>query len=98
MSKSRAYNESLDEVLRNPTDAAAYLNVALEEEDQEGFLLALRNVANAHNVSEVARLAGINRVTMYKILSEDGNPTVRTLDAVLHAMGLKLVIAPDDRA
>jgi len=44
------YQEDLIEALKDPREAAAYLNAAMEEGDRELFLLALRNVAEAHGV------------------------------------------------
>ena len=51
MSKSKAYHAELIEGLRDPIEAEEYLNAALEEEDPELFLVALRNVAEAQGVS-----------------------------------------------
>ena len=97
MAKSRAYNETLKEVLRDPKDAAEYLNVALEEQDPATFLLALRNVADIHGgVSKVASDARLNRESMYRMLSEKGNPRIDSLNAVLHALGLRLAIVSDE--
>lgn len=47
MTKSKSYQAELIESLRDPREAAEYLNAALEEVDPELFLLALRNVAEA---------------------------------------------------
>lgn len=44
---TKSYQESLLERLRDPNKAMAYLNAALEEEDEQFFLFALRNVADA---------------------------------------------------
>lgn len=44
----RDYDESLMEALKQPSEAAEYLNVALEEGDKSLFLTALGNVARAH--------------------------------------------------
>ena len=41
------YHELLIEDLRDPVEAAAYLNASLQEGDEELFLMALRNVAEA---------------------------------------------------
>ena len=46
--KTESYREGLLESLRNPEDAAHYLNACLEDEDARVFLLALRDVADAH--------------------------------------------------
>jgi DNA-binding phage protein len=47
MKKSKAYQAELIESLRDPREAEAYFNAALEEDDPELFLVALRNVAEA---------------------------------------------------
>jgi probable addiction module antidote protein len=98
MAKSRSYDETLNEVLDDPAEAAAYLNVALEEGDPAVFLLALKDVANVHGgVAKVAHAANLNRESMYRMLSEHGNPTVNSLNALLHTLGLKLALEPDSK-
>jgi probable addiction module antidote protein len=90
--KTRPYREVLLANLTNPTEAEGYLNAVLEEYP-EGFLKALRNVAQARQMSKVAQDAGIQRESLYRALSDDGNPTLETLTAVLSAVGLKISIA-----
>jgi DNA-binding phage protein len=51
---TRPYSETLKEALRDPSDAAAYLEAALQEENAEGFFLALRTVAEVHGIAQVA--------------------------------------------
>jgi DNA-binding phage protein len=46
--KITTYQEDLIEALKDPREAAAYLNAAMEEDDRALFLLALRNVAEAY--------------------------------------------------
>ena len=58
---STSYAESLRQQLADPEEAAAYLNASLEDGSQDVFLLALRDVAEARGVSEVARKARLNR-------------------------------------
>jgi len=70
----------------------AYLNAAIEDGNQEVFLLALRDVAEARGISEVARIAHLNRENVYRILSAKGNPQLSSLRALLHSLGLKLTI------
>ena len=73
--RTKKYEESLKESLKNPEEAAAYLNAHLDEDDsEEMFLLALRDVAKAHGFSEVAEQADLGRESLYKALSKDGNP------------------------
>lgn len=96
MTKRKAsgdYRQYLIESLEDPEERAAYINAALEEDDDpEALLMALRHVAETQNVSNLARRAGINRVTLYRILSAGGNPRLATLAALLEAMGLKLKV------
>jgi len=66
MAKSRAYEETLKELLVDPREAAEYLNAALEEGDPAAFLPALKDVANVHgSVGKLAELASLNRESMY---------------------------------
>ena len=94
MSKSKAYHAELIETLRDPVEAEEYLNAALEEDDPELFLVALRNVAEAQG--GVAQLSAektkLNRESLYKMLSERGNPELKSLDALLHALGFRLAV------
>jgi probable addiction module antidote protein len=96
MAKTRSYNETLKEVLENPEEAAEYLNGALEEDDSAAFLLALKDVAEVHGgLAKVADVAELNRENLYRMLSENGNPRISSLNAVLHAFGLRLSVAPE---
>lgn len=89
---SVAYEEVLLEDLKDPAEAAAYLQAALEDEDPAVFLLALRQVVQAQGVTNVARKAHVGRESLYKTLSENGNPELRTINSLLHAMGLRLSV------
>jgi probable addiction module antidote protein len=93
MTKSRSYQAELIGSLRDPREAAEYLNAALEEDDPELFLLALRNVAEAQGgMAQLAEKAKLNRESLYKMLSERGNPELRSLEVLLHALGLRLAV------
>jgi probable addiction module antidote protein len=82
--------------------AVAYLKAALESlddpEDRAAGLLALRTVAEAYGgLGAIAAEAGISRESLYRALSPKGNPTLKTLLAVLKAVGLKLSVEVDRR-
>ena len=69
------------------------MNAALEEDDPELFLLALRNVAEAQGgIAQLADKAKLNRESLYRMLSDRGNPELRSLDALLHALGFRLAV------
>jgi len=95
---SRPHAEAVIEMLKaDPDFANEYLAVALEEFDQPGgqqvLLTALRNIAEAQGMSTIAQRAGIPRESLYRALGPRGNPTVKTLLAVLGASGLQLSVA-----
>ena len=100
MGKSRPYQEYLTEALADPVEAAGYLNAAIENGDKELFLLALRNVAEARlgGMSKLAEATGLNRESLYRMLSDKGNPELNSLDKLLHALGLKIAIEVDEDA
>ncbi len=89
---TKSYRDSLLENLQDPAGAAAYLDAALEDEDSRVFLLALRDVAEARGISRVAAEADLNRESLYRMLSEEGNPRLSSLEALLHAFGLRLAV------
>jgi probable addiction module antidote protein len=83
--------------------AVEYLKAAMESldnpDDRAAGLLALRTVAEAYGgLGAIAAEAGISRESLYRALSPKGNPTLRTLLAVLKAVGLKLSVQADRRA
>jgi probable addiction module antidote protein len=81
------------ELRRDPEFAAGYLKAALEEDDDPRVLLiALRRLAQARGVAKVAKAAGIERESLYRALSVNGNPRLSTLVAVTKAIGLKLTV------
>jgi probable addiction module antidote protein len=91
----RPHDDTVVELLREDPDFAnEYLAAAMNEVDQDGgrqaLLAALRHVAEAQGMASVAERAGIPRETLYRALSPNGNPTVKTLLAALDAAGLKL--------
>jgi probable addiction module antidote protein len=94
MARTRDYREHLDEVLEDRAEAVAYLNAALAEDDPEVFLLALRDVARTREggLSALAEAAQLNREHLYRMLSENGNPELRSLEALLDALGFRLSV------
>src|SRR5215469_6209915 len=78
---------------KEPDFAAEYLKAALEDEDEPRVLLiALRHLAQAQGIAKVAKAAGIERESLYRALSEHGNPRLSTLVAVTKAIGLRLTV------
>ena len=92
--RTKDYHSWLLVQLTDPSAAANYLNAAMQD-SPELFLKALRNVAEAQSMSKVAEGAGVNRESLYRALSKNGNPTLCTLNSVLSVMGLRIAIEPE---
>ncbi len=87
----------------NPDLGVEYLKVALESlnepDGRGGSLLMLRALAEAYGgLGAVAAKAGISRESLYRSLSPKGNPTLKTLIAVLSTMGLRLSVTPQKKS
>ncbi len=93
--RSVGYQSYLIESLKDPAEAAAYVEAALELDDPAALLVALRQVAKAHGMADVARRADVGEKSLFRALSENGNPTVATLHKVLHAVGLRLSVTAE---
>lgn len=92
--RDASYDDYLGEALKDPAEAAAYIEAVVALDDPAALLVALRHVAKAHGMAEVARRAEMGDKTLFRALSEEGNPTLTTLHKVLHAVGLRLSVVP----
>jgi len=94
---SRPHDDAVVAMLKaDPAFADDYLSAALDEAGEPGgqaaLLAALRHIAEAQGMAAVAERAGIPRESLYRALSPRGNPTIKTLLAVLGASGLHLAV------
>jgi probable addiction module antidote protein len=88
------YKESLLEDLKDPRYAAGYLTAALEE-GEDVFLLAVRDVAQAHGgMTALAQATKLNRENLYDMLSTDGNPRLSSIAAILSKLGFEIKFTP----
>ena len=92
MTKSKLKTTRYDsaEYLRGEKDIAAYLDAALEDGDPAVIRHALNVIARARGMTEIARDSGIARESLYRALSENGNPEFATVLKVVRALGLRL--------
>jgi probable addiction module antidote protein len=80
--------------LQDREHAAAYLTAALEE-GEEVFLLAIRDVVEAHGgIGTLAKLTQLNRENLYAMLSETGNPRLSSLTTILATLGFEISFRP----
>lgn len=95
MKPAVSYREEMMKVLKDPVEASAYLNAALEAGDKKAFLLALKNVLEAHGgMTRISGQAKINRVSLYKMLSSNGNPAFENILRLLPHAGIHLQVVP----
>lgn len=96
MAKSINYHDYLIDSLKDPSEAAGYLNAALDDGDIDGFLEALRNVVEAHGgMTKLSEKTSKGRNSLYKTISTNGNPYLRNTNEILHALGFHLSITPN---
>ena len=79
--------------LDNEVTIAEYLAAALENPDQDAFLLAVRDVAKARGIADVAARAGLGRESLYKTLKSGARPRFDTVRRLLAALGVKLDVS-----
>ena len=85
--------KTIERFRNDPASAAEYLNPILEDGDQEELMLALRRISEAFGgVQKLARSARLIANTLYRTLSSKGNPELKSLPAVLRAMGMQLTV------
>ncbi|KMO10562.1 addiction module antitoxin [Methylobacterium indicum] len=80
--------------LDTPERVALYLEAVLEEGDPALLAAALGDIARTQGMAQIAQRTGLSRETLYRTLSDKGNPQLTTLMAVLKSLGLKLTVAP----
>ena len=69
---------------------AAYLSAALAENDPDAFLQAIRTVARARGMAQLARDSGLGRESLYKTLAPGAKPRYDTVMKLINALGVTL--------
>lgn len=89
--KTKVVPYDVAEQLRTPDEMAAYLDAWLAEapDDAAGIARALGDIARAKGMAQVARDAGLSRESLYKALSETGNPSFATILKVIRSLGMR---------
>lgn len=100
MARSKKYEDWLIERLKDHDEAIAYLNAALEEsldgtkESKKVLMMAIRNVVEAQGgIGKIAKKTHLGRESLYKTLSEKGNPELNTILLITNSLGIKLCFA-----
>jgi len=94
--RDRTYDDAMAELFKEDVAfATQYLNELLEDGDQADLLIALRQLSKAFGgVARIAEQTHLHPTQLYRTLSPEGNPELRSLVAILKAMGLRLAVQP----
>ncbi|MDB6033450.1 MAG: addiction module protein [Verrucomicrobiales bacterium] len=96
--KTASYKIELLTRLADASYAAGYLTDCLEQGEAE-FLLGLRDVVEARGgIGQLSKTVDLNRESLYRLLSKDGNPTLSSLSSILNILGIQLQFAPTQKA
>ena len=82
------------EYLDDDETVAEYISASLEDPNPDVFLAAIRDVARARGMTQLAKDAGVGRESLYKALTPGSKPRYDTVLKLLHALGIKLSAAP----
>ena len=81
------------EYLSSNDMVAAYLEECLQDDDPRVFLVALGDVARARGMTDIARLTGLGRQSLYKAFNGQAEPRFDTVLKVLKALDIRLAVA-----
>ena len=68
---------------------AEYLTAALEDPNPDMFLVAVRDVARARGMTQLAKDSGLGRESLYKALAPGAKPRHETIQKIMRALGVK---------
>lgn len=71
-----------------------YISAALEDSNPDVFLSAVRDVARARGMAQLAKDTGLGRESLYKALTPGAKPRFDTMLKLIHALGVKLTASP----
>ncbi len=95
MNRTVRHHDYLMKHLTDPVEAAAYLNAVAVDGDIKFLLKGIRKVVEAQGgVGELAKKTKLARTTLYKTLSDEGNPEVNTLGVILKVYGIRIGFFP----
>ena len=80
------------EHINTKEDVAAYLEAALEENDTALLLAVIGDIARSKGMAQIAKDLNLARESLYRSLSQDGNPSFATIAKVLDYLGYQLSI------
>ena len=86
------YDWDMADNINTKEEVLGYLEAALEENDAETLFDVLGAIARSKGMAAIARELGLNRESLYRSLSPEGNPSFSTVAKVLNNLGFQLSI------
>ena len=90
---AKTFPFDIAEHLNTDEDIRGFLAEAAATGSEADFIHALNIAARAKGMTEIAKQAGVTRASLYKSLSEGGNPRFDTIFKVTKALGCHLTVA-----
>lgn len=95
--KYTKWEDHMAEYLKKPAKAKEYLNLAIQEYQNDGdkaaFLLALEHIIRARGgFAKLSQKTKLSRTSLYKTLSSKGNPEFDTIGKIVGSLGYKLAV------
>jgi len=80
------------EHINTKEDVIGILEAALEENDMEFLFSVIGDIARSKGMAQIAKDLNLARESLYRSLSQDGNPSFSTIFKVLDNLGFQLSI------
>ena len=77
--------------LDNEETIAEFLTASMEDPNPDVFLMALRDVARARGMADLAKASGLGRESLYKALAPGSKPRYETIMKVMHGLGIAML-------
>jgi probable addiction module antidote protein len=92
MEKITISDWNLADEIETREDVIGVLEAALEENDVEFLFRVIGDIARSKGMTQIARELNLNRESLYRSLSQDGNPSFNTVAKVLDNLGFQLSV------
>ena len=92
MEKITVSDWNLSDEINTKEDVIGILEAALEENDMEFLFKVLGDIARSKGMAQIARELNLNRESLYRSLSQEGNPSFSTVAKVLGYLGFQLSV------
>ena len=92
MDKITVRDWNLADEIETREDVLGILEAALEENDMEFLFRVIGDIARSKGMAQISRELNLARESLYRSLSQDGNPSFSTVVKVLDNLGFQLSV------